>query len=181
MQDIIIRRPKKEDVNQLNDFFQLVLKDTFEKNGIENLVEDYEQEIREKREFLNEDIETGGKKRYFLVAEISNNIVGTIAYGPANHLINKCTNDKLKDLIEIGTVFVHPDYQKKGIGSFMLNYMYDVLNRKDIKEFCLDSGYKNAQKTWLKKFGDPEYHFEGYWGEGTDYMIWRVKLENVSN
>lgn len=181
MQGLVIRRARKEDVNQLNDFFKLVLKDTFEKNGIENLVEDYEQEIREKREFLNEDIESSGTKRYFLVAEIGNDIIGTIALGSANHLINRCTNNKLKDLIEIGTVFVHPAYQHKGIGNLMLNYIYDVLNRKDIKEFCLDSGYKNAQKIWLKKFGDPKYHFAGFWGEGTDYMIWRVKVENVLN
>lgn len=181
MQSLVIRRAKKDDVDQLNDFFKLVLKDTFEKNGIENLIEDYEHEIKEKREFLNEDIESDGTKRFFLVAEKENHIVGTIALGPANDLINRCTNEKLKDLIEIGTVFVHPAYRQKGIGNLMLANIYSELDRKGIKEFCLDSGYKNAQNFWLKKFGDPQYRFTEFWGEGTDYMIWRVKLGDVLN
>jgi GNAT superfamily N-acetyltransferase len=86
---------------------------------------------------------------------------------------------KLKNLVEIGTVFVHPDYQNKGIGSMLLNLIFIELKKNNIKEFCLDSGYKNAQKTWINKFGAPEYHLKSYWGQDADHMVWRVSVEDV--
>ncbi len=180
MQNLVIRRPRIKDINAYNEFFDVVLKDTFEKNGVIGLYDVYEKEIKkEKIEFLNEDLETDGKKRYILLATTNDKLVGTASYGPSNNDINKCTNNELKDLIEIGTVFVHPEYQKKGIGSLLLNHIYAELNKKGIKEFCLDSGYKNAQEVWTKKFGIPQYKFKNYWGKDANYMIWKVKLEDV--
>lgn len=76
---------------------------------------------------------------------------------------------------------MHPDYQKKGIGSRMLNLLFEELENKRIKEFCLDSGYKSAQKIWIKKFGNPQYHLKNYWGENADHMIWRVRVEDVKS
>ena len=180
MQNLVIRRPRIEDFNAYNEFFDIVLKDTFEKNGIIDLFDVYENEMKEeKRVFLTEDLESNGQKRYFLLATINDKLVGTISYGPSNDDINKCTNNELKDLIEIGTVFVHPQYQKKGIGSLLLNHIYDELDKKGVSEFCLDSGYKNAQEVWTKKFGTPQYKFINYWGEDAHYMIWKVKLKDV--
>ena len=53
------------------------------------------------------------------------------------------------------------------------------LKRRGMEEFCLDSGYKSAQKIWLNKFGTPEYCLKDYWAKGFDHMIWRVKIETV--
>lgn len=181
MQDLVLRRPTIEDVNPLDEFYKFVLKDTFIKNGIADLVDDYDKAVEEKRKYIIEDLESNGEQRYFLIATIDGNIIGSIEYGPSNDDINNSTGGLLKNITEIGSVFVHPNYQRKGIGSLMLAQMYSELNRKGIKEFCLDSGYKIAQKVWIKKFGNPEYHFVGFWGEGTNYMIWRVKIENVLN
>lgn len=179
MINIEIDRPKFEDIELINEFFEIVIRDTFERNGISDLVSTIVEEIEDKRRCLNQDIESDGKNRYFLIAKENDKIVGSIEYGPSNELIISCTNGELKELVEIGTVFVHPDYQKKGIGSRMLNLIFIELEKNDIKEFCLDSGYKSAQKIWINKFGDPQYHLMDYWGENSDHMVWRISTEDV--
>ena len=179
MRDIEINRPKFEDIELINEFFEIVLRDTFERNGIADLIETFAGEIEDKRRCLNQDIESAGKNRYFLIAKEDDKIVGSIEYGPSNELIISCTYEELEDFVEIGTVFVHPDYQNKGIGSRLLNLIFIELEKNGIKEFCLDSGYKSAQKTWIKKFGNPEYHLKDYWGEDADHMVWRISVEDI--
>lgn len=179
MINIEINRPKFEDIELINDFFEIVLRNTFERNEISDLVDLLAAEIEDKRICLNQDIESNGKNRYFLIAKENDKIVGSVEYGPSNELIISCTNSELKDLVEIGTVFVHPDYQKKGIGSRLLSLIFEELEKKGIKEFCLDSGYRSAQKIWIKKFGNPQYHLRDYWGENADHMVWRVRVEDV--
>ncbi len=179
MKNIHISRPKIEDIELINEFFELVIRDTFERNGISDLVDTITEEIADKRRCLSQDIESSGKDRFFLIAKDENKIVGSIEYGPSNDLIISCTNGELKELVEIGTVFVHPDYQYKGIGSRMLKRIFTELKNNDIEEFCFDSGYKSAQKIWINKFGNPEYHLKDYWGKGDDHMVWRISVDNV--
>jgi GNAT superfamily N-acetyltransferase len=179
---IEIRRPTADDKEELNHFFSKVIIDTFEKEGLSELHEDLENEMKEKKQFLESDLGSNGETRHFLLAidKNQNKIVGSIAYGPANELINTCTEGALKDLIEIGTVFVHPEYQRRGIGTLLLNVMLLTLQNKGIKEFCLDSGYTSAQQVWQKKFGEPDYLMKDYWGKGSDHMIWKKSLNDVS-
>ncbi len=178
MLDVEIRRARMEDTKQLNEFFRIVITDTFIKEGIGKMLDDINDEIKTKEKYLASDFESNGQKRYFLIALVGNKIIGSIEYGPASDLICNCTNNAFKGLKEIGTVFVHPDYQRMGIGNLLLNKMFFTLQKRGIKEFCLDSGYISAQKIWKKKFGDPDYRLKDYWGEGFDHMIWRVKISD---
>ncbi|MGG3468654.1 GNAT family N-acetyltransferase [Neobacillus pocheonensis] len=176
MLNIEIRRPIVEDINELNQLFRTVITDTFTKEGIEEKVDDIEKEIEVKNKYLVNDFESLGAERYFLVGIHADKIVGSIEYGPASELICDCTNNVFKGLMEVGTVFVNPDYQRMGIGNQLLKDMYFVLQNKGIKEVCLDSGYTSAQKIWKKKFGNPDYLLKDYWGEGFDHMIWKIKV-----
>ncbi|USK39530.1 GNAT family N-acetyltransferase [Cytobacillus firmus] len=179
MNNVMIRRPAAEDVKDLNHFFRIVITDTFLKEGIGGLLEDMEEEIKAKENCLNGDLKSGGKDRYFLIALSEDKIVGSVEYGPASELIIKSTDQALKSLYEVGTVFVHPDYQKKGIGNQLLDAIILALKNMGADEFCLDSGYKNSQKVWKKKFGEPGYLLNDYWGEGAHHMIWRVKTDSI--
>jgi GNAT superfamily N-acetyltransferase len=179
MLDIDITRAKIEDRELLNEFFRNVLIDTFEKNDISELVETLNNEIEDKRHCLDQDFESAGKNRCFLIAKDKNMVVASAEYGPSNDLILTCTNGELKDIKEIGTVFVHPDYQRRGIGSRMFFSLLAEMKNDGIEEFCLDSGYKIAQRIWTKKLGEPQYHFKNYWGKDADHMIWRRRIEEV--
>lgn len=179
MQHIDIRRARREDLEELNRFFRIVITDTFTKEGIGDLVNEMEEEIETKKRYIAADLDSCGENRYFLIALDGNQIVGSIAYGPANDLICKCTENAYENLIEIGTVFVHPQYQNNGVGNSLLNAMYRALRDRDIEEFCLDSGYKTAQKIWQKKYGTPAYWMKDFWSEGSDHMIWKVKVSSL--
>ncbi|MEK4979326.1 GNAT family N-acetyltransferase [Bacillus sp. FSL K6-6540] len=174
-----IRRPNPSDTKAMEHFFRVVITDTFAKEGLADLSEDVEQEIETKKRCLNADIATNGEQRYFLIGLIDNSVVSSIEFGPSNALIRKSSNGVLRDVVEIGTVFVHPDYQQQGIGSLMLHIMYLTLLNKGITEFCLDSGYTRAQKVWKKKLGEPDYVLQDHWGRGVDHMIWRRRMTDV--
>ncbi|MDN5390053.1 MULTISPECIES: GNAT family N-acetyltransferase [Bacillus] len=181
MNEIEIRRPQIDDVEELNQFFRIVVEDTFAKEGISDLLDDQESEIESKRQYLKADLDSKGKSRHFFIASDQrlNKIIGTIEYGPASELIDICTDGALKDLYEVGTVFVHPDYQRHGIGTLLLSAMFLTFLNRGVKEFCLDSGYPGAQKIWKKKFGDPDYVLKDYWGKGYDHMIWRRRTKDM--
>ncbi|WP_342429498.1 GNAT family N-acetyltransferase [Neobacillus sp. FSL H8-0543] len=179
MLNVEIRRPRIEDSKELNGLFRTVITDTFIKEGIGDKLDDMEEEIRSKKAYLKSDFESNGEKRYFLIALAGGKIIGSIENGPSSELIRKCTDSALKELNEVGTVFVHPEYQWKGVGSFLLNKMYLNLRNNGIDEFCLDSGYVRAQTIWTKKFGVPDYLLMDYWGEGFPHMIWRLKVDDL--
>ncbi|WP_026679237.1 GNAT family N-acetyltransferase [Fictibacillus gelatini] len=181
MLNIEVRRPRIEDRDELHQFFRTVVTDTFRKEGLSALVADIENEIESKKQYLQYDLDSNGKERYFLIAcdKNDNKIIGSIEHGPASSLMINCTNGRLKGVPEIGTVFVLPDFQRRGIGSLLLNVMFLTLLNRGINEFCLDSGYKTAQKIWKKKFGAPDYLLKNYWGEGQDHMIWKRRTADM--
>jgi GNAT superfamily N-acetyltransferase len=176
--EIEIRRPKLEDIKQLHEFFRTVIVDTFTKEGIGDKVEDLANEIHIKEKYLETDLESNGEKRYFLIALDGEKIIGSIEYGPASDLIRDHIKEHPKELIEVGTVFVHPDYQRNGVGKLLLKNMFITLKNKGIVEFYLDSGYRNAQKIWLKKFGQPDCWLKDYWGKEFDHLIWKIRVSD---
>ncbi len=174
-----IRRPKKQDIEPLKILFDETIKEIFERENIQE-PEMMEEEIKEKYTFLMEDLSSKGKDRYFLLATVDGKIVGTVAWGKSNRLITESTQGRYDDVLEIGTVYVHPKYQKMGIGMKMMQAMYITLLSKGETEFCLDSGYKSAQAIWTKTLGEPARIDENKWGENNHHMIWYKKLEDIN-
>lgn len=173
-----ISKPTTQDIPNLNKFFQFILTDTFNRNGYFDLNELRDSEIQLKKEMLKESIERDDSEHFFLIAQLENGtIIGTISVGPANEDIIQCTNHAYEGLLEIGSLFIHPDYQKQGIASQLILEVESLLNSEGIKSYCLDSGYKLAQKTWTQKFGEPQYLIKDHWGEGADHMIWKVEIQ----
>jgi len=180
MEKISIRRPTSMDTEALNQLFILVITDTMEKEGLGDDHEMINAEVEDKINFLQEDIESGGKKRFFLVASYNDKIIGTIAYGPTGELIIECSEGKYNNVGEIGTVFVLPEFHNKGIGTLLLNSMYLALISMNIDEFCLDSGYTIAKQIWKKRLGEPNIVKKDFWGEGYHHFIWYRKLKDLN-
>lgn len=174
--DVMIRRPVKEDIHQIEKFFRIVLEDTFRKEGIEENIYDMLEELASKKRYLASDFHSGVEERYFLIAVSGREILGTMESGKQSKLLLNLTKGKLSHLPEVGTAFVHPDHQGQGIASLLLEEMEKELERKGFAEYCLDSGYQRAQKIWFSKFGTPCYIFENYWAQGVSHMIWKVKI-----
>lgn len=173
-----MRRPQQSDIQALHQFFFHVIQDTYAKEGIAELVDDQQHEWEMKKKYIAMDLESHGEKRFFWLAvdEESNEIIGTIEYGEANKIIQQTIKEDLSDCPEIGTVFVHPDYQNRGIGTLLVQKILRTLEKQKKSSFCLDSGYKQAQVIWQKKFGHPDFILEHFWGTNNHHMIWKRNL-----
>lgn len=101
MYNVEIRRPNSDDLEELHSFFRIVITNTFKDEGLSQLSDDIENEINTKKQYLKNDFDSNGEKRYFLLAIDTNNdkIIGTIEVGPASTLINSCTGGVLKGFV----------------------------------------------------------------------------------
>lgn len=144
--------------------------------GLCDLEEDEEVNamINEKKSMLEESIKNG--EPIFFIAKYNDKVIGTISFGPCSEDIKICTNNDITDIGEIGSLFILPEYQNKGVGSALINYLITYLKENHIREFCLDSGYKQAQPKWIRKFGEPYMIVKNYWAPGVDNMIWKCKV-----
>lgn len=131
--------------------------------------------------YLKEDLDSNGELCHFILAKLNNKIIGTVCYRPYDNLITKCSNGKYKDEGAVGTVYILPEYQNMGVGSKLMHAILDYIKSINIETFCLDSGFKIAQKFWIKKLGEPQLIVKDFWDIGYDHYIWRVEVKKVIN
>lgn len=81
MTPLVIERPKLNDRELIKNLIKVVLVDTWTKNGLGHLTEEIEKEIQMKWSFLEQDFDSNGIDRTFLIAKMDGQVVGTIEYG----------------------------------------------------------------------------------------------------
>jgi len=176
--DIIIRRPKNDDIVNIKDLFSMTVEDNFRKEGLlDTLKDEMNKEVSDLTDSLKKDLETDGASDYYLLAIVENIIVGTIAYGRPNNIIRSHMGISLDKIPEIKSVYILPEYQKRGIGSLLFREVIECLNQLDITSFCLDCGYKKSQPFWEKQLGKAQKTLLNYWAEGSHHKIWYKKVE----
>ena len=177
LDNLKIRRLRNKDVAKINELFKVTLTDLYEKNDLGANHKDLLPEINDKIKKVQTDLDTDGLNGLFFVAELEGRIVGCVAMSPANRIIRKGSKGKLTDVNEIGSLFVRPSFQGKGIGKRLIDHVIERLQSRGVDLFCLDSGYKTAQSIWTHLYGEPAYVMKDYWSEGNDHMIWAVTIE----
>lgn len=181
MTKINIRRPHHDDIEALHELYKIAIPHTWEKEGVGDCVDEIQNEITEKMVFLKEDLNSHGRNQFFLIACDDDEIVGTIAYGPCSALLNDCTDRKYKDLGEIGTAFILPDYQKKRDWYTLAERNADCSSWSVCRRVCswqwLFPGSEGMEE---KKFGEPAMVLKDHWGEGADHMIWHCKMSDLA-
>jgi GNAT superfamily N-acetyltransferase len=175
-----ISNPKTEDREALKAHFIKTITDTFEKENIEDAEEMIQVEVNEQIETLERFFHTNTKQEYYLIARYQQQIVGTIALGKPNQLIIEHLKIKADKIPEIKSVYVAPNYQKKGVGSSLFQAIQKELSDLAISEYCLDCGYGNAQAYWIKKLGKPQIILIDHWSPGNHHMIWRIKRDETN-
>lgn len=173
---IIISNPARTDIKSAYQVFEISIPDAFDKEGLGSLKEDIQREVEYKKYLLDASFNMAGSDIYFKIAKLEDTVIGTISFGPCGEDIKKCTESELDEVGEIGSLYILPSYQCQGIGSALIHAMARHLYKQGIYKFCLDSGYKSAQKRWLRKFGEPYKVVKDYWGKGSDHMIWLCKV-----
>jgi len=172
-----IVRLTDHDLIGANRVFEVTIRDAFEKQGLGHLEEDISGEISFKAMMMRDSLDNKGDT-FFCVARMKDQVIGTISYGPSGEIIKECTENELENIGELGSLYVLPEFQNQGIGSLLISLLIKELSENGIERFCLDSGYKRAQKKWLHKFGEPYMIVKNYWGEGSDHMIWLCSVSD---
>jgi GNAT superfamily N-acetyltransferase len=178
MDDVFIIKPTKEDRKSVYEVFEVSIRDAFEKEGLGDLKKDILAEIENKRNLFSYSLDNKDSDVCFLVAKLDEHVIGTISFGPCGSDIKKCTNYQLDTIGELGSLYVLPHYQGQGVGSALIHAMIKHLHELGIEQFCLDSGYKRAQRKWLRKFGEPYKIVKDYWGKDFDHMVWLCKVND---
>lgn len=175
--NIVISKPQKNDEQAIKKLFTVVITHNFKDYGFyDKYRDDIAYEVGKQITALNEYFETSGKNVYFLIAKEDSKIIGTIAYGKPSADIEKYYPEKPENIPEIKSLYVLPEYQRKGVGTKLLGEIMNVLQKNGLKEFCLDSGYPKAQQFWTKKLGKPIIRIYNRWGAGNDYLIWHYTV-----
>lgn len=190
VEDIAIVPLTPENREEVCLVFERTIPEAFADEGLGHLIEEIREEIEAKVRLVDAalGIASGlgtlqpksqageGTGGFMLVAKTARKVVGTISYGPCGQEIRECTRHELDAVGELGSLYVLPDYQGQGIGAALIQAMAEALRERGIRQFCLDSGYKQAQQKWLRKFGKPYAVAKDYWGPGQDHMVWLCQV-----
>ncbi len=118
---------------------------------------------------------------HYFLAQKDNKVVGMIAYlqpCEAVKLAMKSLKIKSSSIIEIVAVYVHPDHQRKGIGSMLFKKMKGILHKNNIDYFAVSTGYKKGRAFWTKKLGEVSVLFPTYYS-GHPCSAWIRKVGDI--
>ncbi len=177
--NVSIKRPLISEREEIHSLFEKTIKQTFKSEGIADDHELIAELAYDQKNLIDLDFETGGNAAYFLVAEIDGRIAGTICHRPCSKIIIECSLGKAQDMHEIGSVYILPEFQGKGLCKLLLNSMYITMKAKGFREFWLDSGYAVARQVWKKLLGPPTIMMDDYWAPGAHHHLWLRSLDDV--
>ena len=179
---ITIRRPKKNDISKIKNVFHGAISYAFEADGIADREDGITEEVEKQLSCLQSDFSSNGTDTYYLIAEIENQIVGTIAYQwvlPEDTFYTKYLEHNLTGIPEVTSVYVLSDFQGKGIGSLLFNSILLVLTGKGVRGICMDGGYQKSIQFWTRKIGNPDKVLKNHWGKGLDQVFWYRDMKDI--
>jgi len=163
---------RHSDIFETERFLRKTIRFAFEQDGIGDQENNILSEITSKTQLLRQAVETNHEQIHFWCARIGREIAGTIALIPPENLILEYLDIVPEKVPEISTVYVHPEYQRQGIGTKMFHAVLDLLQQRRFTRFCLDCGYQKSQEFWIHRLGSPDVTLKNYWGPGINHMIW---------
>ncbi len=174
-----IRKLTKSDLISSFRLYETTIPVAFHSENLGHLMDEIGKEIEHKKTMLQSSLSTENSDLFFMVAIEDETVIGAISYGLPGNEIRQCMDETLTGINEVGSLYVLPNKQNQGVGSDLIEAMKQELNRLGIDTFCLDSGYKQAQRKWLVKFGTPHKIVKDFWGENQDHYIWIGKTNKV--
>jgi ribosomal protein S18 acetylase RimI-like enzyme len=166
------RKVQRQDISQTNHLFIACLTELLSRENIseEGLLEN---EVGRLQKAVLESFENPGTP--FFVAEKDGLVAGTIALYPPSSMIASAI-DIIQGSLEVACVYVHPDFQRQGIGLFMFRQILEELRRMGHRLYILDAGFPSSQQYWKMLLGEPSIVLENYWGAGKHHFIWKREI-----
>ena len=163
------------DRERIRSLWSRVIEDVYERKDL-TIVPPHQETDFKMRQF-DEDMKNG-RATYYLAFE-GERMIGTIAYGsPPNKGILKRTGYALEHEVEIGSLYIDPNSQKKGYGYALLIHVLKTLEKRGVKTVVFDTIIESSRNLWLKLFGDPAYTVPS---KTHDFkvMIWVVTVRHA--
>ena len=167
------RHIETRDVTQTSELFRQCLGDLIDR---ERIADPLLKRSETERLIALMEISLENASHNFFVAEENDTVLGTIALLPPGDIIKE-NLDCDKEILEVSCVYVHPIYQKSGVGSFLFANIMDELKKAGSNRFYLDAGFSSSQRYWLSKLGRETHLLEDYWGPGQHHRIWEMEID----
>ncbi|WKA53099.1 GNAT family N-acetyltransferase [Planococcus shixiaomingii] len=167
------RKVSAQDIIKTDHLFYHCLTDllTREKITEEGLLE---HEVDRLQKAVQESLANQDKP--FFIAEQDEEIIGTIALYPPGPMITSAL-PTVTGSYEVACVYVHPEYQRQGVGKFLFQNIIQELRLRGHTAFFLDAGFSSSQKYWEDVLGEPSCVVENYWGLGKHHLVWKRELQ----
>ena len=175
---IAIGVPDIDDRSGVVHLLERSISDAFIQEGLDDIGEEIQSIIDTKKIMFDEFVQNPGQTTQIFVAKETDQIVGIISFAPRGKEIRDCTGQELEGIGELGTLYILPEYQNQKIGSALIRTLVQYLAEQGVRQFCLDSGFKRAQRRWLRKFGEPYLTAQDYWGPDGDHMVWLCNVQD---
>lgn len=167
--------PKIEDIDQIAVFLNRNISYTYYLENIDNPIVINEKIISHLS--LLRDYFAGKNSISFLIAKKDNDIIGTVAYGPARSKIRKYVpKAEVQNLLEIKCLYVCKNFHGQGVGNTLWNSIKMQMYKKGYRSACLASSFKEAQNMWSKKIGSPTIVIDNDITTNKKYMIWKFRF-----
>jgi GNAT superfamily N-acetyltransferase len=163
--------------NDCFDLIKRIVTDGFVEEGID---------IRKEKKHLDEELRIQFERirehsHHYLLAQKGKAVIGMIAHLQpcgAVRLAMKNLDMGSPSIREIVAVYVHPDYQRRGIGSRLFSEMLDVLRHDKVEYFSVSTGYKKGRAFWTKKLGRVSELLPAYYN-GHPCSVWIRKVSDI--
>lgn len=167
---LTIQQFSKEYTRDCLDIIKRVVTDGFVESGIdiEKEKSHLENELRNQRDRIH------AYANHYFLALGNTHLIGMIAYldpCDAVHIAAKQLDIPITLVQEIVAVYVHPDFQRKGVGSALFSHMGGVFRKQHIPYFAVSTGYVRGKSFWTKKLGRESVILSTYY-EGTPCHVW---------
>lgn len=163
-----------EDIVQAKKLAALVIKDNFQKEGLDG--PEFRGELLEEIMRVQKKFNLSNKTQYhFYVARNKTKLIGTAGYGieiskPILTALEQSSQEK-KSMVELMSFYVNPDFQGRGVGSELLKVVIKDLHLAGCDMVSLYTGYISGRNFWNSKLGEPDVTLPKYFGE-TDCWVW---------
>lgn len=180
--NIVIGKMEKKDVDKALRLMEEVIIDNFRLAGLDpaKFGKQINEEVKKQKDRLTN--LPYCNECSFLVTKLGKNIVGTIGYGPVEPpviMALKRLGWKGKSIVEIISLYVKPELQRKGIGSLLFDQIILLIKKRGFQYISLRTGYAKGQNFWSKKLGKPEVILEKYIDGVVDSWVWVKKLSEI--
>ncbi|MEG0872589.1 MAG: ribosomal protein S18-alanine N-acetyltransferase [Clostridia bacterium] len=113
-----------------------------------------------------------------IISELNNNYYHYIIAKKNNIIVGYISIFYMFDTMDLISIVVKKDFQKKGLASFLLEHIFNIAKKNDVKKILLEVRVSNiAAINLYLKYGFKKIHLrKSYYDNGEDALIFQKRI-----